>query len=266
MFFIVLLILAGVTIAALSGDNGILQRASEARQDTLDAQNKETETLKEYENEIDKILNNKDEYVSKIVNYFDKNDPDVQLGKSFSSTGELIDTDFTLVTGYIPCKKNDELRLINNGVLVPFNSVYICYYDSSKQILECVRTEENAEYVKPTIDCEYARVCFLKNYKDTAMVTKNDNEIYNIFYPYGEVVVYNTILNGVAFGTSLTYNAQTTGGYLKFLPYMVGATIENKGVGSSFFYGREENQYNILYNIKNYTQYADKEFVIIEGC
>lgn len=190
----------------------------------------------------------------------------MQLSKSFSSTGELIDTDFTLVTGYIPCKKNDEIRLINNGVLVPFNSVYICYYDSSKQILECVRTKENAEYVKPTIECEYVRLCFLKKYKDTAMVTKNDNEIYNIFYPYGEVVVYNTILNGVAFGTSLTYRAQTTGGYLDYLPYMVGATIENKGVGSSFFYGLEENQYNILYNIKNYTQYADKDFVIIEGC
>ena len=35
---IVLLILAGVTIAALSGDNGILTRAKEAKQKTEQAQ------------------------------------------------------------------------------------------------------------------------------------------------------------------------------------------------------------------------------------
>ena len=259
-----MLILAAVSIATLTGENGLLTKANQARQDTIDAKNKETKILEEYENEIDKILNNTDEYVLKIINYFDKNDPEVQLGKSFSATGELIDTENTLVTGYIPCKKNDELRLISDGVLIPFNYVYICYYNSDKQLIETIPT--TGEYIKPTFDCEYVRICFRSRYKDSAMITKNDNTIYNIFYPYGEVIVYNTMLNGVAFGTSLTYKAQTTGGYLDYLPYMVGATIENKGVGSSFFYYTEENQYNILYNIKNYTQYADKDFVIIEGC
>lgn len=38
---IVLLILAGVTIAALSGDNGILQRASEAKENTEESSTKE---------------------------------------------------------------------------------------------------------------------------------------------------------------------------------------------------------------------------------
>ena len=51
---IVLLILAGVTIAALSGDNGILTRAKEAKEKTELAQKEEEKNLENMEN----ILNN----------------------------------------------------------------------------------------------------------------------------------------------------------------------------------------------------------------
>ena len=47
---IVLLILAGVTIAALSGDNGILTRAKEAKEKTEQAQENESKTLANMEN------------------------------------------------------------------------------------------------------------------------------------------------------------------------------------------------------------------------
>ena len=47
---IVLLILAGVTIAALSGDNGILKRATEAKEKTEQAQKEEEKTLSNMEN------------------------------------------------------------------------------------------------------------------------------------------------------------------------------------------------------------------------
>ena len=47
---IVLLILAGVTIAALSGDNGILTRAKEAKEKTEQAQREEEQTLSNMEN------------------------------------------------------------------------------------------------------------------------------------------------------------------------------------------------------------------------
>ena len=46
---IVLLILAGVTIAALSGDNGILTRAKDAKEKTEQAQKDEEETLSDME-------------------------------------------------------------------------------------------------------------------------------------------------------------------------------------------------------------------------
>ena len=51
---VVLLILAGITIAALSGDNGILTRAREAKEKTKQAQKEEEKTLTNMEN----ILNN----------------------------------------------------------------------------------------------------------------------------------------------------------------------------------------------------------------
>ena len=50
---IILLILAGIAIASLTGDNGLFARANQARQNTIDAQNKENATLEGYEDLID---------------------------------------------------------------------------------------------------------------------------------------------------------------------------------------------------------------------
>ena len=49
---VVLLILAGITIAALSGDNGILTRAKEAKEKTIKAQQEEQNILDSYEDEL----------------------------------------------------------------------------------------------------------------------------------------------------------------------------------------------------------------------
>ena len=70
-------------------------------------------------------------------------------------------------------------------------------------------------------------------------------------------------LTAVAFGTSLTYRAQTTGGYLQYLPEISGMTIDNQGVGSSKIYGNAET--SILNKVLNYSNYEDKDVVIIEG-
>ena len=53
---VVLLILAGITIAALSGENGILNRATEAKQNTEEAEIQETETVGGYEEVIDNYM------------------------------------------------------------------------------------------------------------------------------------------------------------------------------------------------------------------
>ena len=53
---IVLLILAGVTIAALSGDNGILKRATKAKEQTNQKNDEETEKIGGYESTIDQYV------------------------------------------------------------------------------------------------------------------------------------------------------------------------------------------------------------------
>ena len=54
---IVLLILAGVTIAVLSGENGILKRAAEAKEKTKLAQKEEEKTLSNMENILNNAIN-----------------------------------------------------------------------------------------------------------------------------------------------------------------------------------------------------------------
>lgn len=50
---IILLILAGITVATLSGDNGLFNRAKQAKNNTLDAQNAENDAIKSYNNALE---------------------------------------------------------------------------------------------------------------------------------------------------------------------------------------------------------------------
>ena len=71
-------------------------------------------------------------------------------------------------------------------------------------------------------------------------------------------------LTGVAFGTSLTYRAQTTGGYLQYLPALSGITFDNQGVGSSAIMGNG-GELDMLAKIKAYTGYTGKSICLLEG-
>jgi type II secretory pathway pseudopilin PulG len=53
---IILLILAGITIATLGGENGLFARAKQAKNNTIDAQDAENNAIKGYEAIIDEIL------------------------------------------------------------------------------------------------------------------------------------------------------------------------------------------------------------------
>ena len=64
---------------------------------------------------------------------------------------------------------------------------------------------------------------------------------------------------GVAFGTSITYRAQTTYGYLQYLPQLSGIDFDNQGIGGSGI------MTGTLTAIQNYTDYSNKRVVIIEG-
>lgn len=66
-------------------------------------------------------------------------------------------------------------------------------------------------------------------------------------------------LKGVAFGTSLTYRAQTTYGYLTTLSNLSGIEFDNQGIGSAKMIDQ------ILPAIKSYQNYNDKDICLIEG-
>lgn len=66
-------------------------------------------------------------------------------------------------------------------------------------------------------------------------------------------------LAGVAFGTSLTYRALTTYGYLQYLPQLSGITFDNQGIGSATITS------GILAAVKGYESYSGKRVCILEG-
>lgn len=71
-------------------------------------------------------------------------------------------------------------------------------------------------------------------------------------------------LTGVAFGTSLTYRSQTTGGYLSTLETLSGITFDNQGLGSSTILAREGSP-QMLPVIQNYSGWAGKRVCLLEG-
>lgn len=84
---IVLLILAGVTIAALSGDNWILTKVKEAKEKTEQAQQNEEQTLSNMENMLGI-------YKFKNINKADTN-PAVFSDLTKDTTQELTDQNYT---------------------------------------------------------------------------------------------------------------------------------------------------------------------------
>lgn len=53
---IILLILAGISIATLTGENGLFKRAKDAKNNTVDAQNTENTALNSYTDAMNNVL------------------------------------------------------------------------------------------------------------------------------------------------------------------------------------------------------------------
>ena len=54
---IILLILAGIAIASITNENGLFNRAKQAKNNTIDSQNVENEAINSYNSAIDEALN-----------------------------------------------------------------------------------------------------------------------------------------------------------------------------------------------------------------
>lgn len=61
---IILLILAGITISALTGENGLISRTKQAKEKTFHAQNFENSTLSEFNGEINSVVTGSREQVT----------------------------------------------------------------------------------------------------------------------------------------------------------------------------------------------------------
>lgn len=109
------------------------------------------------------------------------------------------------------------------------------------------------------------------------VVPQNAGYIYLSFFGSTYVSPYKIISNakakketqydgmeGVAFGTSLTYRAITANGYLQYLPDLSGITFDNQGIGSSTILGNGGNL-DMLAAIKAYTSYSGKNVCLLEG-
>lgn len=117
----------------------------------------------------------------------------------------------------------------------------------------------------PFVAPEDGYVCIWVNESDMLPVT---------FVPSALKVDYSQLSNvpdspfsgmsAVAFGTSLTYRAQTTTGYLVYLPTLSGITFDNQGVGSSVILG-DGGSTDMLATIKGYSSYSGKKICTIEG-
>lgn len=146
----------------------------------------------------------------------------------------------------------------------------------SSNIIYCGFADENGGYISSVpvsagvYDLEIpnnAKYIYLSFFGDTyntaytirvnGVVTQEELSRLSVSNPYYGV-------SAVAFGTSLTYRAQTTGGYLQYLPGLSGMTVDNQGVGSSYILGDGGSQ-DMLVKIKSYSGYSDKTVCLLEG-
>ena len=181
---IVLLILAGVTIAALSGDNGILTRAKEAQEKTEQAQDNESRTLSNMENILES-------YKFENINTADTNP-----AGAMPSDGTILENDAN--KGIVIKDKNENEWV---WIEVPKTTVFTDLSIDTTQEL----TEQNYNDIKNKL------VTYAATYRKGS-ATQNENWIDEWYAKDGEVLVTESTANltdvqkKLTNGCGLTYN------------------------------------------------------------
>ena len=130
---IVLLILAGVTIAALSGDNGILTRAKEAKKKTEQANQEELDVLDEYEQNLNQYVDGRN------VNLKNINKADTNTTEAMPENVRVLEDDANKGI-IINDKNNNEWVWVEVPKTIVFSGLTI---DTTKEL-----TEQNYEDIK----------------------------------------------------------------------------------------------------------------------
>lgn len=171
----VLLILAGVAIATLTGDNGILTRAREAREKTEEGQSQENEILQNYEDTIDYILSPKagtiienipEEWTSNNVTAISDGESGIiPLPKEFYYVGGIKSTGIVISDDPADAGKGTSHEVAqtlqgNQFVWVPIENdsdfkTYEGYIEGELQDITNYDEPTNIEYQYPTEQDEY---------------------------------------------------------------------------------------------------------------
>lgn len=167
---IILLILAGISIASLTG-SGLFERAKEAKNKSQEAQNKENGILDEYEKNIEKYINGYDEF-KEMMSY-------ANLENKYSSISELFENTTDLNT------------IMNNKQCV---NIMV----GSEEIMNSIAKNSNA--MNSLMDSKYASYAVIKN-------TKSKNIILNSEYSeeFNNKNLVSPTLNGYV--NNLTYSS-----------------------------------------------------------
>ena len=187
-----------------------------------------------------------------LPNLFDKNSSGNTLDGYYDRTNTFVSSTTLGMTDYIMVVQGLEYYTNQSG------SFYVLWYDSQKTFLTYTNVSSSSVKFSPVAKANYMRIVFSINTINSYTV-KCDS----IFAVKATESPYSG-KNGVAFGTSLTYRAQSTGGYLQYLPSLCDANIENKGLGNSTIYDNGSNP-NMMNVITGYNDYASKDFALLEG-
>ena len=123
----------------MTGDNGLFKRAKEARTNTLDAQNKENETLEGYEDSIDEVLGG--ETATTVA--------EARGGKKYNNTTPI--TDDSGDTLYIPggfMIAEDSATEIDDGVVITDRTSEFVWVPVDKDTLEVAGNKVMAKSIR----------------------------------------------------------------------------------------------------------------------
>lgn len=206
------------------------------------------------------------DFITKTKNLCDINDENFVSGGYYNDQGVYVEAPTLCQSGFIPV-------IPGENYTSDYHNAYVLWYDSSHEFVYKTDTSVFMEngYVTAPSNAVYAKFIDLVANIATFQVEKGTTptayEAFGLFLDSKYIrqgnVEYDG-LNGVAFGTSLTYRAQTTGGYLQYLPALSGIQFDNQGIGGATIL-QYESLGNILAAIKSYTSYANKDICIIEG-
>ena len=188
---------------------------------------------------------------AEVVNWFDKTADGVHTDGYYDRNNSFVSSTTLGQSDFIPV-------MINMAYYTPLTNTFVLWFDENKTLIG------NSDFVNGTVinrNAKYGKFIFQTANIDTFYV--KCDKLMGV--KLTAVSNFNG-LSGVAFGTSLTYRSQSTGGYLNYLPNLSKISFDNQGIGNATILATAQYpNLDILANIKSYSNYSAKDVCILEG-